>query len=350
MDTLTHALSGALLARAVAAPGAPLSPGRRIVLGAVAAAFPDADFVLSLGSPVTYMLTHRGVTHSFLVLPLWALLLAWLASRIFRDRLGWRAYFATAALGIGIHILGDLITAYGTMIFAPLSDARFSWGTTFIIDLYFTGIILAGLVASGIRRASRAPAAAAIVSLAAYVGAQALLMGRAADIGHEYARAQHLDAAQVSALSRPLSPFNWTIVVLRGDEQRYADVNLLRSADPPEPTAESGWITRLWNSFRPVSSAQWISAGRFGESLEDRRLAKEAWDQASFGFYRWFADYPMLYRIDRGNPSTCVWFQDLRFMGARPGTVPFRYGLCRERDGPWQAYQLVDDKLPRAVQ
>ena len=57
-----------------------------------------------------------------------------------------------------IPIAGDLITSYGTMIFAPLSDARFALGTTFIIDLYFSGIIVAGLVASRCWRATRAPA------------------------------------------------------------------------------------------------------------------------------------------------------------------------------------------------
>ena len=44
---------------------------------------------------------------------------------------------------IFVHILGDLITQFGTMILAPFSDQRFGWGTTFIIDLPFTGIILA---------------------------------------------------------------------------------------------------------------------------------------------------------------------------------------------------------------
>jgi inner membrane protein len=62
------------------------------------------------------------------------------------------------------------------------------------------------------------------------------------------------------------------------------------------------------------------------------------------GFFRWFADYPALYRIDRGNPSTCVWFQDLRF--AIPGRDAniFRYGLCREEgQADWRAFRLLDN-------
>ena len=340
MDTLTHALSGALLARATAkAETLPLS--RRLALGTVAAAFPDADFVMSLGSPIAYLLNHRGLTHSLVVLPVWGLLLAWLASRLWRDPRGWRPYFPVAAMGVGIHIAGDLITSYGTMIFAPLSDARFALGTTFIIDLYFSGIILAGLAASRWRPVSRVPAITACAVLVAYVGFQALLRHQAVEAGREYARAQRLDNAHVLALERPVSPFNWRIVVAQGDERRYADVNLLARTLPVPAAEDAGLIARLSSAFAPVPMARWIPAPLFGSSPEDMRIAREAWQQASFSFYRWFADHPALYRIDRGNPSTCVWFEDLRFNTPGRGTVPFRYGVCRDDGGPWQPFRLT---------
>ena len=43
MDTLTHALSGALLARGTERPGQRLSAHHRILAFAVGAAFPDVD-------------------------------------------------------------------------------------------------------------------------------------------------------------------------------------------------------------------------------------------------------------------------------------------------------------------
>jgi inner membrane protein len=341
MDTLTHALSGALLARATAGNAEALPLARRLALGAVAAAFPDVDIMMSLGSPIAYLLNHRGLTHSLVALPVWAWLLAWLASRLWRAPRGWRPYFAVTAMGVGIHIAGDLITSYGTMIFAPLSDARFALGTTFVIDLYFSGIILAGLAASRLWRASRTPAIAACAALVAYVGFQAVLRHQAVEAGREYARAQRLDQAQVLALERPVSPFNWRIVVAQGDERRYADVNLLATTMPAPATEDAGLIARLSSAFAPVPMARWIPAPLFGSSPEDMRIAREAWQQASFSFYRWFADYPALYRIDRGNPSTCVWFEDLRFNTPGRGNVPFRYGVCREDDGPWRPFQLI---------
>src|SRR5512139_3117090 len=106
MDTLTHALSGALLARAMAGrtrgPGLPTT-GQLVVAGTVAAAFPDADVVTSLFSSLAYLTAHRGVTHSFLVLPLWAALLAVLIGALTRKPM--RGYLWACAGGLAIHIV-----------------------------------------------------------------------------------------------------------------------------------------------------------------------------------------------------------------------------------------------------
>ena len=63
---LTHALSGALVARATAPRKARISVAARGAAGFFAGAFPDVDVVFSLVSPITYMNQHGGVTHSIL--------------------------------------------------------------------------------------------------------------------------------------------------------------------------------------------------------------------------------------------------------------------------------------------
>ena len=204
MDTLTHALSGALLARATApepADESALPLGRRVFLGFVAAALPDLDWVTRYFGSVTFLLHHRGVTHSLLMLPFWALALAWICSLIYRRDRSWRAYFGVFALGIGIHIAGDWITSFGTMVFSPLSDMRVGIGTTFIIDLWFTGIIAAGLIAALIWRRSRIPALAGLGVLCGYVAYQGVLQHRAVEWGeapedpaHEEVGEQHHQA------------------------------------------------------------------------------------------------------------------------------------------------------------
>jgi membrane-bound metal-dependent hydrolase YbcI (DUF457 family) len=82
------------------------------------------------------------------VLPAWGILLALLCALVWRTGPRWRAYFGVIAWGIGIHIAGDVITSFGTMIFAPFTDARYALSTTFIIDPWFTSIVLAGLLAA----------------------------------------------------------------------------------------------------------------------------------------------------------------------------------------------------------
>lgn len=345
MDTLTHALSGALAARATAPrPGTPdtIPLSRRVGLGFLAAAAPDLDIVISWVSPLSYLYYHRGVTHSFVMLPLWALLLAFLSALVWRKGPSWRAYFGVFAWGIGSHIAGDLLTSFGTMIFAPLSDARYALSTTFIIDLWFTGIILAGLIAAAVWRRSRVPAIAGLAVLAGYVTLQYALQQRALDFGVAYAQAQNLKSAQVAAQPRPVSPFNWMVLVDEGDRYRYSLVNLWRN-DPARLAPDAGFIARLSAPYLPLDQAIWNVVPRYGIASEDVRTAREAWAQPQLAFFRWFAAYPVLYKVERGNPELCVWFQDLRFFTPGRGTWPFRYGLCREEDGPWVPFELLGE-------
>jgi len=346
MDTLTHALSGALLARATA-PRAAATAGiglrRRVVVGALVAAFPDLDFVLGFLSPSAYLLYHRGVTHSIVMLPLWAVVLAWLFARLDPARPRWQAYFWLVAGALGIHILGDLITSFGTILLAPLSDRRFALDTTFIIDLWFTGIIVAALVAAFVWRRSRIPAVAGLVALAGYVGLQAYAHGVAVDIGREYARANGLAGAKVSAQPRPVSPFNWMVVVDDGEGFRHAFVNVMRAAPLPEPGPDAGLIARLDAAYLPPAQAEWRRTERFGPPSA-RAQVREAWEAEPLGFFRWFAVYPVLHRVEHVAAVRCVWFRDLRFFTPGRDTWPFQFGVCRNGgEGVWSAFQLVGD-------
>ena len=340
MDTLTHALSGALVARATAPAVAPLrirSVPRRVAAGFFACAAPDLDFVIGFLGPVEYLQFHRGVTHSLLMLPLWALLLAWLLAKLLREPGGWRALYGVCALALCAHIVGDVITSFGTMVLAPLSNWRASLGTTFIIDLWFSGIIVAGLAAAALFRRTRLPAVAASVLLAAYVGLQWVQKQRAEEIGRQYAAARGLAGAAVHALPRPVSPFNWTVFVSDETAHHFAHLNLVRS-EPRALAPDDGFVARLDAAYLPVAQARWETRSRFGESAATRALAREAWNAPALAFFRWFADKPAFDGV--GDASTCVWFADLRFLTPGRESMPFRYGACRAReDAPWIAYQ-----------
>lgn len=351
MDTLTHALSGALLGRATAphaaVPGG-LSLRARMTLGFVAAAFPDCDIVVSPVAPLAYLYQHRGVTHSLLMLPLWAVLLGVAcAYLLWREPARWRACAAMAGLGVGAHIIADLITPYGTMVFAPLSDVRYAWSTTFIIDLWFSGIILAGLIACALWRKTRTPAVAALCVLVAYVGFQWLQRQRALDFGEAHARGAGYPAYRVDAVPQPPLPFNWNVFVTEPEREHFSLVGFVRTGPPPPLGADAGFFTRIGAPYMPPAQAVWITAARYGASADDQTLAREAWQHPKFAFFRWFSAHPVLYRIDRGD-STCAWFEDLRFFTPGRGRMPFRYGMCRA-GGEWQAYELSDSGGRRPV-
>lgn len=345
MDNLTHALSGALIARATAPrpqPGVTMPLRRRIVLGVIAASLPDIDFVLSFVSPYTYLLHHRGITHSLVMLPLWSLLCALVCARLWRDGLGWRAYFGIFAWGIGIHIVGDWITSFGTMLLAPLSDHRFAMSTTFIIDLSLMGLLLAGVVACIAWRRSRTPAVVCLALVGATIAFQGWQRQQAIDVGHAHAAAQDMQGARVSALPRPLSPFNWMVVVENDDHVAFAQVRLV-AGKPLLSRVGIDFFNRLAAPYQPAMTAPWTRMDRFGPDP----IAREAFASPAFAFFRWFAAHPALYRIDRKGASTCVWFQDLRFLTPGRDVMPFRYGLCREGQGPWERFEL-DDETPDA--
>jgi len=361
MDTLTHALSGALVGRLLAHRQTAGSSSRdmpavppvwqAVATGAVAAAFPDIDFVLGYVSDVAYLRGHRGVTHSLLLLPLWAMLLAWLAARAFpaasATKPSWRAFYRVAAAALLIHILGDLITQFGTMIFAPLSDRRFGWGTTFIIDLVVSGLLVAGLGASAIWRRSRIPAAAALVLVAGWVGVGALGRSEAIAFAQSHAAEIGIDPVTVDAAPRPASPFNWTAIVFDGERYHYAHVNTRRS-DVLEAGPDDNFIRRLSAPYRPLALAEWQTRPKFGDG-ETQEIAREVWAAEDFAFYRWFAMFPALDHADGGTSgSRCAGFRDLRFEMPGRDELPFRYGLCEASaaDSPagsnaWRLYELV---------
>jgi inner membrane protein len=310
---------------------------RRVAAGFLACAAPDLDFIIAFLGPVEYLLHHRGATHSLVLLPAWALLYSWILAKLLREpdrdgKAGWRALYGVTALALASHIVGDLITSFGTIVLAPLSDWRAAIGTTFIIDLWFSGIILTGLVFSAIFHRTRVPAVAASLVLAGYVGFQYVQKTRATDFGAEYARSMGIKDARVTVHPRPPTPFNWSVFVSDAETHRFAHVNLGRK-EPRRYQPGDGFIARIDSPYLPLEQAIWVERPRYGKT--DQPMIREAWNAESLAFFRWFAALPAFDGLTEG--STCVWFTDLRFLTPGREGMPFRYRVCRERPGaPWR--------------
>jgi inner membrane protein len=366
MDTLTHALSGALVARLICArgtssplpqpralppqgrvaaawdggPGA-LRPWQAVTVGFVAAAFPDIDSLAQLAGDMAYLRHHRGVTHSVLLAPAWAFLIAWLLRWCFAEfrsqRGGWRPLYPVALASILLHIAGDWITQFGTMMLAPLSDARFGLGAMFIIDLPFSGILLAALALAAALPRRRWPAALGLLAASAWVGLAWVGKQEAHEVGERYARAQGIAAPTIETMPRPASPFNWTVTVADGERYHVAHVNTRRS-EALVASEDDHFIRRFSAPYLPEAQARWETVWRFG-GPEAPDWVREAWRHEALAVYRWFAQTPALVEAgeragSEGARERCAVFRDLRF--EFPGRVesPFRYGVClRGADG-----------------
>ena len=331
-------MSGALAARATAGPGLRTGLGERTLAGCLAAAFPDIDYALVLIAPLDFLNWHRGATHSLVLLPFWALILAATIARMTGDWRRWRVFYGVCALGLAAHIAGDLVTIYGTRALYPLVDTPLGLGIAFDVDPYIAAIVAMGF-AVALVGASRPAIAGTLVALIIYLGVQSGLYTRTIDLGHAWARGKGISAASVYAYPQPFGPVFWNVVVADGDSYFIAHVNHL-AHQPTEVPANAGLARRMLAAYRPPTALEWTEFRRFGDSQPDVALAHEVWRQEGIAAFRRFAVLPALYRVDRGSERACVWFTDLRHMFA---VVPptFRYGMCRSNDGAgWKPYRL----------
>ena len=321
-----------------------LSVRQRLLLGAAAAAFPDADYLAFLVNPLRFLADwHQGPTHSIALLPLWGALVggAFCALARRRDALG--EAVAISCLGVATHIALDLITVYGTKVLYPLSFRPFSLGTTFVVDPLFSALVCVSLALS-VRTGLRRWAAAGLVLLCAYVGWQETLKRQALRSAAEAARSAGIETERLEALPQPFSPFNWKLIAVQGSQSHIAYINL--AGHPP--------LLPQWQSLAPLyvmaqayaapERIVWQPRPVFGDDPGIKEIARQLWARSDFTAFRRFAAYPALSRVDTltgpGSPPACIWFTDLRYdMPAFPDT--FRYGYCREApQAPWRLHRL----------
>ena len=143
MDTLTQAALGA----AVGLAGWRSHGRRALLFGAFCGLLPDLDVLLSLGQGGDWrgLVTHRGCSHSVLVLPLVALPMGWAGWRLLGRRGRWQSWVHLAFWALITHPLLDAFTTYGTQLFTPLSNKRFALHAVPIIDPLYSMILIAAL-------------------------------------------------------------------------------------------------------------------------------------------------------------------------------------------------------------
>ena len=172
MDNVTHSLAGLVLAESAVRlrahrAGAEPSPRFRLIAALssmIAANLPDADLLYTGigGDRLTYMLHHRGYTHTVVMAILGAALMWVAATLVWR----WRAHLAPtredAAWLAGLllvstlsHLALDWTNSYGVHLFWPIDD-RWRYGdSVFIVEPWFWVVAVPPLVASSRSRIAR---------------------------------------------------------------------------------------------------------------------------------------------------------------------------------------------------
>jgi len=339
MDPVTHVTTGLLLSQLIPGPSRAWSA----VAGLVFTLLPDIDYFLVFWDRLAFIRYHRGYTHSLLAVPLFALLGAAAGRALGGPRWFWPLFFLGLAV-LSAHVFLDLATSYGTQIFNPLSRQRFSLDWLFIIDPYFTTLLLAGAAAALVSPAwGRKLGACCLAAAGGYLVLCGLYHYQALTLAR-----QVFPAAQgewvVAALPQPFSPRRWQLIAAGPGEVRQAFVELpyrLRSGlraptlqveatevlpgncdPPPLPyQAPRHLAVRIWKAAPPP-------AGDY--SPEARRILDR---------YLEFARFPLLHRAQSLGSGRVLEWLDLRF--SVPGrAMPFVLRLQLDGQGRLQEWLI----------
>ena len=147
MDSITQAALGALcgeilLSKKIGAKGA--------LWGALFGTIPDLDIIAFFWLDAAEQLrSHRGLSHSLFIMPIASVIFGWILSKIHsKKKVSFKLAMGFVFAAWSTHVLIDCFNTYGTQIFEPFSDYRFSMNVMFIIDPFFTVPMILGLIFS----------------------------------------------------------------------------------------------------------------------------------------------------------------------------------------------------------
>jgi inner membrane protein len=240
------------------------------------------------------------------------------------------------------HVLIDLFTVYGTMIFEPFSDFRLGFNNLFIIDPLFTIPILVGLgVALFLPRISRSRAwwnRSGLLLATAYVlwsfVAKAL-------VNSEFERSLEAQGVRYEQRMTAPTPFNTILwrCVARGDDGIWVGYYSLFDRGTPVHfeyyPLRSELLADLEGS-RVIERLRWFSDGFLGARMEGGEVVLSDWrfgettvpidsmeNPDPLPFFSW--------KIDRTSDGSLVPVQ-LRIPGSRSDALRSLWQRIFERD------------------
>lgn len=341
MDIITHGLIGALLGRSLSNQVKKLKPKTFILIGAFAAVFPDFDLLLNLISKTTYLEYGGGFTHSLFLLPTWALLISLIFSWMLRNKIlfykNWiqedssnlemvKETYLLISLSILIHVACDVITNNGARFLAPAFNTNFEMGSIYVVDLWLSGIVLLGVLASW------------------FVKKDNYLMGRTFFIvllGY-ISLAQHskFEAERYALFSLQSVNSDPSKLIIYADPMAFSFYNWSVTAYDPQKEIYYNSKFNL-NEVKIMRNNTWQTVNRWGDNKIQESVAKLAWNDTSFSMYRWLIKIPAFKTIIKEDTKVCVYFQDLKHSSNFVNN-PLVYGMCLTKDGKNYHSNLVN--------
>jgi inner membrane protein len=169
MDNLTHALLGLTVHNSL-----PEKSRTTLWVSLLASELPDVDILYTFsGSSAEYLLNHRGFSHSIAAALIMAGLISLVSKKLSPGEKTGRIFLL--ALGcLGLHILFDIFTSWGTQFLQPFSQRWFYLDWLPIIDIVIIAVAVFFLAVGklGILHARKA-AGLAILLIGIYVFSRA---------------------------------------------------------------------------------------------------------------------------------------------------------------------------------
>ena len=137
MDVVHHALIGGAGLIIGDSVGHELI-GLSFLIGSV---FPDLDVLFMFLGKRFYLKHHQSITHSLLLMILYAAIIALFISSLLGAPFSWEAFWG-ALTGLLVHILLDLLNTFRISLFLPLSRKRYSLDAVFFIDFIMWSLTL----------------------------------------------------------------------------------------------------------------------------------------------------------------------------------------------------------------
>ncbi len=296
MDPFTQGALGAALPQSV-------SNQKKLTtttwLGCLSGMAPDLDILIrSSSDPMLFLEFHRQFTHSFIFIPLGALLCCLVFYRWSGKHLSFIQSYIVCVLGYGTHALLDACTTYGTQLFWPFSDIRIAWNSVSVVDPLAT-IPLLILVIAAMRTSKPLYARIGLIWLISYLLIGTVQRDRAESAGWELARLRGHEPVDLSAKPGFASILLWK-VIYEYDDRYYVDA------------VRTGWNPKIY----PGDSVVKLDSTRDLPWLDLN--SQQASDLNRFAWFS--ADY---LAVDKNDPNFVV---DMRY-SILPNEVNALWGI-----------------------